>query len=99
MLTPEKLMEKGKVEQARKSMIWLRPNKDAIEGEILSMQTAIEESKENSGRALFLEMFRNPVDRRRSIVAVAATNTQAASGAMYVLPILLCFQLRTLCQS
>lgn len=30
-------------------------------------------------------MFRNPVDRRRTICAVAAVNTQAASGAMYMI--------------
>ena len=76
--------EKGKVDQARKSLTWLRPNKDAVEGESISIQAAIEESKENVGKALFFEMFRNPVDRRLTILAVAAVNTQAASGAMYV---------------
>lgn len=30
-------------------------------------------------------MFRNPIDRRRTILAVAAVNTQAASGAMYMI--------------
>lgn len=31
------------------------------------------------------DMFANPVDRRRTILAVAAVSTQAASGAMYMI--------------
>jgi MFS family permease len=80
--SPRWLMEQGKVEKARKSLHWLRPNKNAIESELVSIQTAMDESKENSGKALFFEMFRGPVNRRRTILAVAAVNTQAASGAM-----------------
>ena len=78
-------MEQGKVEKARKSLNWLRPNKDTVEGELVSIQAAIEESKENQGKALLIEMFRNPVDRRRTMLAVAAVNTQAASGAMFMI--------------
>jgi MFS transporter, SP family, sugar:H+ symporter len=65
--------------------MWLRPNAEAVDTEISSIGAAIEEDKENSGKALFLEMFRNPVDRRRMILAVAAVNTQAASGAMFII--------------
>lgn len=30
-------------------------------------------------------MFSNPIDRRRTVCAVLAVNTQAASGAMYMI--------------
>jgi len=30
-------------------------------------------------------MFSNPIDRRRTVCAVAAVNTQAASGAMFMI--------------
>ncbi|KAK5138479.1 hypothetical protein LTR08_000065 [Meristemomyces frigidus] len=83
--SPRWLMEKGKTEQAKKSLLWLRPNKDAVDSEIFSIQEAIDAAKENSGKALFLEMFRNPVDRRRTLLAVGAVNTQAASGAMFMI--------------
>lgn len=43
--SPRWLMEKGKTEQARKSLYWLRPNQDGVEGELLSIQTAIDEAK------------------------------------------------------
>ena len=83
--SPRWLMEQGKVESARKSLEWLRPNKDAIESELVSIQMAMDESKESSGKALLLEMFKGPVNRRRTMLAVAAVNTQAASGAMFMI--------------
>lgn len=83
--SPRWLMEKGKTEEAKKSLLWLRPNKDAVDSELRSIQTAIDETKANSGKALFFEMFRNPVDRRRTMLAVGAVNTQAASGAMFMI--------------
>jgi len=83
--SPRWLMETGHVEKARKSLNWLRPNKDAIDSELATIQIAIDEAKANSGTSLFWEMFSNPVDRRRTVLAVCAVNTQAASGAMYMI--------------
>jgi MFS transporter, SP family, sugar:H+ symporter len=83
--SPRWLMEKGKVDKARKSLLWLRPNQDAVDGELNTIQAAIDEARANSGKALFFEMFSNPVDRRRTILAVCAVNTQAASGAMFMI--------------
>lgn len=80
--SPRWLMDRGHIEKARKSLLWLRPNADGIDTEMQIIQAAIDEAKENSGKALFFEMFSNPVDRRRTLLAVAAVNTQAASGAM-----------------
>jgi len=74
-------MEKGKTEKATKSLLWLRPHKDSVDTELRNIQAAIDEAKENSGKALFFEMFRG-IDRRRTLLAVGAVNTQAASGAM-----------------
>lgn len=83
--SPRWLMERGQTEKARKSLLWLRPNQDAVEGEMATIQAAIDEAAEHKGSAKFLDMFRNPVDRRRTILAVAAVNTQAASGAMFII--------------
>lgn len=83
--SPRWLMETGKTEKAEKALLWLRPNKDGVATELASIQAAIDEAKENSGKALFFEMFRNPVDRRRTLLAVGAVNTQAASGAMFMI--------------
>ena len=87
--SPRWLMEQGDREKAQKSLHWLRPqspNKaESIEGELIGIDAAIQESKENQGKSLFLDMFKNPIDRRRTILAVAAVNTQAASGAMFMI--------------
>ena len=83
--SPRWLMEQDKVDTARRSLDWLRPNKTGIDSELLNIQTAMEEAKANSGKALFFEMFRGPINRRRTMLAVAAVNTQAASGAMYMI--------------
>jgi len=38
-------MEKGKREQALKSLYWLRPDPNGVEGEMASIQGAIDEAK------------------------------------------------------
>lgn len=43
--SPRWLMERGKTEQARKALYWLRPDHSAVEGELTGIQTAIEEAK------------------------------------------------------
>lgn len=83
--SPRWLAEQEKHEQARRALLWLRPNHDGVETELVAVQAAIEEDKKNSGKALFIEMFTNPIDRRRMILAVAAVSTQAASGAMFMI--------------
>lgn len=45
-------MEKGKREQALKSLYWLRPDKDGVEGELASIQGAIDEAKVRSVSAV-----------------------------------------------
>ncbi|KAK3620600.1 hypothetical protein LTR56_023313 [Elasticomyces elasticus] len=82
--SPRWLSEKGQVEKAKNSLSWLRPNQDAVEGELLTIQNAIEESRANSGTSVFLEMFRG-TNLRRTMLAVGAVNTQAAPGAMFMI--------------
>lgn len=79
------LREHGKTQKACKALYWLRPNEVAVEPELQSIQAAVEEDKLYQGKALWLEMWRDPIDRRRTILAIAAVNTQVASGAMYMI--------------
>lgn len=83
--SPRWLAQTGQDEKARASLMWLRPNKQAVDGELTGIQEAIEQANQTSGRALFLDMFRDPVNRRRTLLAVGAVNTQAASGAMFII--------------
>lgn len=47
--SPRWLMEKGKTEQARKSLSWLRPDQSAVDGELVGIQAAIDEAKVSRG--------------------------------------------------
>lgn len=84
--SPRWLMQHGKVKQARESLRWHRPYPDsAIEDELCEMQASLasETARENSVAAW--DMLRNPVDRRRTILATCALTVQGASGAMYMI--------------
>lgn len=75
----------GKTDQARKALHWLRPYPETIEDEIQEIVSAIEAERALAKSADALDMFRNPVDRRRTLLAVGAVSLQAASGAMYMI--------------
>ena len=83
--SPRWLLQHDKPEEARKALVWLRPDLETAEKEMEGIQHAIElEHNLASGTSVW-DMFANPVDRRRTILAVAAVSTQAASGAMYMI--------------
>lgn len=83
--SPRWYLLQNKPEQARKALAWLRPYPDLVDAEIAEMSAAIEADRALAKRADVLDMFRNPIDRRRTYLAVAAISLQAASGAMYMI--------------
>ncbi|KAK3938546.1 putative glucose transporter rco-3 [Diplogelasinospora grovesii] len=84
--SPRWLMQHGKIEQARKALAWHRPYPQAmIDEEITDIQAAIEHENSTAQHAGVMEMFANPIDRRRTILAVCALTVQGASGAMYMI--------------
>jgi len=86
--SPRWLAQKGKNEQARKALIRLRPSKldpQCIEDELHDIKVALEIEREISRSTSALDMFRNPIDRRRTGLAVGSVALQGASGAMFML--------------
>lgn len=83
--SPRWLMQHDKVEEARKALVWLRPDQETVDKEMEDIQTAIELEQGIANGVSIWDMFANPVDRRRTILAVAAVSTQAASGAMFMI--------------
>jgi len=82
--SPRWLVQQGKVDKARRSLRWLRPEADSIEAELKGIEITIEKEKMlEKGNAIF-NMFRG-ADRRRTFVAVGAVSVQAASGVMFML--------------
>jgi SP family sugar:H+ symporter-like MFS transporter len=83
--SPRWLILTNKPEQARKSMLWMRPDPDSVPEELNEIQAAIDAEKATKETANFLDIWRDPVDRRRTLLAIAAVSTQAASGAMFMI--------------
>lgn len=83
--SPRWLLQHDRAEEARKALIWLRPDQETVEKEMEDIQNAIELERDLANGVSVWDMFANPVDRRRTILAVAAVSTQAASGSMYMI--------------
>lgn len=84
--SPRWLMSKGRVEQARKALRWHRPGTDSdIDAEITDIQLAIDAESDREHSVAIMDMFRDPVDRRRTVLAVCGLTVQGASGAMYII--------------
>ncbi|CCC11189.1 hypothetical protein SMACR_03895 [Sordaria macrospora] len=84
--SPRWLMMQGKEDQARKSLRWHRPYTDQmVAEEIKDIQLALAAEGEMLTGASVWDMFRDPVDRRRTILAVCGLTVQGASGAMYMI--------------
>jgi len=84
--SPRWLMQHGKAEKARKSLRWLRPGPDVeVDEELDDIQAALASDTELHSGVGFWDMFSNPIDRRRTILAVCALTVQGGSGAMYII--------------
>ena len=83
--SPRWLILQGKYDQGLKALVWLRPVAADTTAEADVIRTAIEQEREMGTSVGFLDMFRNPVDRRRTTLSVCAVTLQAASGAMFII--------------
>ena len=83
--SPRWLILQGKYEEGLKSLQWLRPEGYDVAAEAAEIRAAIEKEKELNANANALDMIRNPVDRRRTVLSVCAVTLQAASGAMFII--------------
>ncbi|CAO2648349.1 Nn.00g076160.m01.CDS01 [Neocucurbitaria sp. VM-36] len=83
--SPRWLILQGRFEEGVKALEWLRPTGHDSRAEATAIQVAIDKEKENSSGVGWLDMFSNPVDRRRTTLAVCAVLLQAASGSMFII--------------
>lgn len=77
--SPRWLVEHGKVEEARKALKWLRPDESMVEPELQNIKAAHDAEINNTAVVSYWDMFRNPVDRRRTLLSVAAVSIQGAT--------------------
>lgn len=83
--SPRWLILQGRFEDGQKALEWLRPKGHDSFAEASEIQNAINREKEMSSGVGWLDMFKNPIDRRRTTLAVCAITLQAASGSMFII--------------
>ncbi|RYO94698.1 hypothetical protein DL766_005981 [Monosporascus sp. MC13-8B] len=75
----------GRVEEGRKALHWLRPDIAKVEVELEEIKDAIARECEMGSSVGVVDMFKNPIDRRRTFLSIFGVTTQAASGSMFVI--------------
>jgi hypothetical protein len=83
--SPRWLILQNRFEEGRKSLEWLRPTGYDVNTEAEGIRAAIEQERETTSGVSVLDMFRDPVDRRRTYLSVCAVTLQAASGSMFII--------------
>lgn len=83
--SPRWLILQGRHEEGIKSLKWLRPDGADVVSEAEVIRTAIEKEMELKSSVGIWDMFRDPVNRRRTILAVCGVTLQAASGSMFII--------------
>lgn len=83
--SPRWLILSGDYDAGVKALRWLRPEGANVEDEAREIKAAIEREKELGSGVTVADMFRNPIDRRRTGLAVGAVLLQAASGSMFII--------------
>ncbi|KAI1845923.1 hypothetical protein JX265_011181 [Neoarthrinium moseri] len=83
--SPRWLAGKGQISKAEKSLKWLRPNTWAVAEELQEMEVALAAEAQLHSKTNFISCFNDPVDRRRTLLAVLGLTTQAGSGSMFVI--------------
>ncbi len=64
----------------------MRPYSEAeVDDELEEIQSAMDKDAEMNRSTGIKDLFANPIDRRRTILAVCALTVQGASGAMYMI--------------
>lgn len=83
--SPRWLILQGRYEEGLRSLKWLRPVHADVDGELLEIRQAIDREQALASSVGVLDMFSNPVDRRRTVLSVCAILLQAASGSMFII--------------
>ncbi|KAI0010456.1 general substrate transporter [Xylariaceae sp. FL0662B] len=83
--SPRWLILQDRIDEGVKSLRFLRPTGADVDTEATEIQVAIEKERELGSSVGILDMFKNPIDRRRTILSVCAVTLQASTGSMFII--------------
>lgn len=83
--SPRWLLLQGRHKAGVDSLRRLRPDGWDVEDEAAVIAAAIEKEFELSSGVGIRDVFKNPVDRRRTVIAICGVTTQAATGSMFII--------------
>lgn len=83
--SPRWLLDKGRFDDSCKSLTWLRPTGHDSGDEANQIQLAIKKERETKSGAGFADMFRDPVDRRRTMISICALSLAGVPGSMFII--------------
>ncbi|KAI1343253.1 general substrate transporter [Xylariaceae sp. FL0016] len=83
--SPRWLILQDRLDEGRASLKWLRPDGAQVDVEFMEIRDAIDKERELGGKVGLLDMFKDPIDRRRTWLSVAAVTLQAATGSMFII--------------
>ncbi|OTB10100.1 hypothetical protein K445DRAFT_309781 [Daldinia sp. EC12] len=83
--SPRWLAAQGRFDEAERSLQRLRPSQWSVSQELADMKITLEAEARLQSSTGYLELVRNPIDRRRTTIAILALTSQAASGSMFVI--------------
>ncbi|KAI1453221.1 general substrate transporter [Annulohypoxylon moriforme] len=83
--SPRWLILQDRIEDGQKSLEWLRPTGAQIDIEVAEIKAAIDKEREMGSQVGLLDMFKNPIDRRRTMLAVCGVTLQASTGSMFII--------------
>lgn len=83
--SPRWLLTQGQEANAEKALRWLRPKGWSVQTEFQQIAEALETEKAIQSGVGLVDLFRNPIDRRRTMLSIASITSQAASGSMFII--------------
>lgn len=83
--SPRWLILNGKLESGQRSVEWLRPRGANAADEATEIRLAVEKEQEDQSGIGFWDMFRDPIDRRRTILSICTLSLQGCPGSMFVI--------------
>jgi SP family sugar:H+ symporter-like MFS transporter len=83
--SPRWLLATGKEAKAEQALQRLRPRGWAVSTEFQQMKDALEAERQIQSGVGIVDLFRNPIDRRRTFLSIASVTSQAASGSMFII--------------